>query len=47
MEPEFSLIEKNNIEIILPLLEELDPTIVKMNLLVFVESGRWNHLQNQ
>ncbi len=29
MEPEFKLIEKNNIEIILPLLEELDPTISK------------------
>ncbi len=29
MEPEFKLIETNNIEIILPLLEELDPTISK------------------
>lgn len=34
MEPKFKLIEKNNIEIILPLLEELDPSISKVVLKV-------------
>ena len=29
MEPKFKLIEQNNIEVILPLLEELDPSISK------------------
>jgi GNAT superfamily N-acetyltransferase len=29
MEPEFKLVKKNDIEIILPLLEELDPSIPK------------------